>query len=236
MDYYSILGINNSATDNDIRKAYLKLAKKYHPDKCGSNEMFIQIKEAYNKLKNKEEEINYDMELHQNEFLNSVMNMLDGMELETFFGNVCVKEGELQFKTKINKIQEKKYIVKVSIKDLYNGKDKTLKIKEGTLKINMRDKNQIHYINNTKILIELKIKKNDEYYIEEGKLMCNRELLYTNLLKNFNEEIILPNKEKITVLCNGKDIVINNMIKEVKNKGINGGDLVIKYKLKIDMP
>lgn len=51
--YYAILGLNTSATQDDIKKAYRKLAMKYHPDRNSSPEaetIFKDIKEAYEKL------------------------------------------------------------------------------------------------------------------------------------------------------------------------------------------
>lgn len=54
-DYYSILGVNPYATDEDIKKAYKKLAIKYHPDKNPSKEAedkFREATEAYEVLKN----------------------------------------------------------------------------------------------------------------------------------------------------------------------------------------
>ena len=38
MDYYNILGVNKAATAQDIKRAYRKLAKEYHPDKSTGNE------------------------------------------------------------------------------------------------------------------------------------------------------------------------------------------------------
>ena len=53
-DYYSILGISRGASDDEIKKAYRKMALKYHPDKNSApqaEEMFKDIAEAYDVLK-----------------------------------------------------------------------------------------------------------------------------------------------------------------------------------------
>ena len=49
-DNYSLLGITRHASDSDVRAAYKKMAMKTHPDKGGSEEKFIQIKNAYEKI------------------------------------------------------------------------------------------------------------------------------------------------------------------------------------------
>ncbi len=60
-DYYSILGVSKSATQDEIKKAYRKLAHKYHPDKEGGDEQkFKEINEAYQVLGNKEKRAQYD--------------------------------------------------------------------------------------------------------------------------------------------------------------------------------
>ena len=40
MDYYSILGVSKSASDEDIRKAYKKASMQHHPDRGGNEEKF----------------------------------------------------------------------------------------------------------------------------------------------------------------------------------------------------
>jgi len=61
-DYYKILGVSPDASEEEIKKAYRKLAHKYHPDKKGgSEEKFKEINEAYQVLSDKEKRARYDM-------------------------------------------------------------------------------------------------------------------------------------------------------------------------------
>lgn len=60
-DYYSLLGVERQATDEDIKKAFRKLAHKYHPDKKDGDEVkFKEISEAYSVLSDKKRRQEYD--------------------------------------------------------------------------------------------------------------------------------------------------------------------------------
>ena len=63
-DYYEVLGVARNADDAAIKKAYRKLAKKYHPDMNKDNpsaeEKFKEVTEAYNILSDKEKRKLYD--------------------------------------------------------------------------------------------------------------------------------------------------------------------------------
>lgn len=62
-DYYSTLGVNKGASDDEIKSAYRQMAKKYHPDlnkTPEAAEKFKEINEAYSVLSDKQKRANYD--------------------------------------------------------------------------------------------------------------------------------------------------------------------------------
>src|SRR5271166_3095212 len=63
-DYYGMLGVSRDAKEDDIRKAYRKLARKYHPDlnpgDKASEEKFKQVQEAYDVLSDVKKRQVYD--------------------------------------------------------------------------------------------------------------------------------------------------------------------------------
>jgi len=62
-DYYGIMGLNKDATQDEIKRAYRKLACKYHPDvskEADAEARFKEVGEAYEVLKDPEKRVAYD--------------------------------------------------------------------------------------------------------------------------------------------------------------------------------
>ena len=68
-DYYEVLGLNKSASEADIKKAYHKMAKKYHPDvnkdDKQAEEKFKEVSEAYDTLSDQQKRARYDQFGHE---------------------------------------------------------------------------------------------------------------------------------------------------------------------------
>ncbi len=68
-DYYDRLGVSRTADDNEIKKAYRNLARKYHPDvnkEPGAEDKFKEINEAYSTLSDAQKRAQYDQMGHEN--------------------------------------------------------------------------------------------------------------------------------------------------------------------------
>ncbi|MBP3059275.1 molecular chaperone DnaJ [Texas Phoenix palm phytoplasma] len=92
-DYYEILGLTRNATEEDIKKAYKKLSKKYHPDVSKdpkSEEKFKEVQEAYHVLKDPNKRSSYDRfgNSNGNNFHQSGFQGFGGENMEFDFGDI----------------------------------------------------------------------------------------------------------------------------------------------------
>ena len=118
---YNILNIDTNASQADIKKAYRKLAMVNHPDKGGDAEKFKEITSAFEILGDENKRKHYDLVGDNDDNNLPDFHDLDPMNLfRSFFGGM-------------NMSQERKQIrcldINISLKDLYNGKTATFKIK-----------------------------------------------------------------------------------------------------------
>ena len=89
-DYYKTLGVQKNSSDTEIKKAYRKLAMKYHPDRNPgdktSEENFKEAKEAYEVLSNGQKRTAYDQFGHEG--LNTQSGMGGGFKTGDGFNDI----------------------------------------------------------------------------------------------------------------------------------------------------
>jgi len=117
--YYELLGVKNTATETEIKKAYRKKALKEHPDKGGDPEKFKDISKAHDTLMDSNKRAVYDK--YGEEDLNSKGGQPRPEEFfNTFFG----KDGKMGPK----KTKSVIHPVKCTLEELYQGKKMKVKI------------------------------------------------------------------------------------------------------------
>ena len=96
MDYYEVLGVSKTATQDEIKKAFHKLAHKYHPDKGGDEKKFKEINEAYQVLSDQQKRAQYDQygRVFENGQPGGGGNPFDGQGFNWAWGNGGQQEYE----------------------------------------------------------------------------------------------------------------------------------------------
>ena len=108
-NFYEILNIKQSANSSDIKSAYLKLIKKYHPDTYAGDKNFAKeqtelITEAYATLKDEEKRKVYDLSMPKKETKTKKVNVENFMKKVKFVNEKT--EEQKQAKTKKTKVQD----------------------------------------------------------------------------------------------------------------------------------
>ena len=136
-DYYEVLGIIKSASPEEIKKAYRKLALKYHPDRNKGNKeaeaKFKEASEAYHVLSDKGRRTNYNQFGHaafdgaggrggfSNFDFSSIFSDIFGSDSDSF-DNFFEGFGESRRRSSDFRGSDLRYDLSISLEDAYNGK------------------------------------------------------------------------------------------------------------------
>jgi molecular chaperone DnaJ len=146
-DYYEVLGVSKSASESEIKKAYRKMAIKYHPDKNPDNkeaeEKFKEAAEAYDVLSNAEKKQRYDQFGHAGMGNRGGFGGGGGMNMDDIFsqfGDIFGGGGGSPFDsffgggsrggTRRHKGSNLRIKLKLNLEEVANGVDKKIKVKK----------------------------------------------------------------------------------------------------------
>ena len=134
IDYYKVLGVTKSSTSVEIKKAYRKLALKYHPDKNqgdkSAENKFKEISESYDVLGDPEKKAKYDTYGHsRNSFSNSGFDFGGNASMEDLFGDFFNRSQHSRYRNHIKKGRNLRIKIGVSIDEIVRGVDKKVIIK-----------------------------------------------------------------------------------------------------------
>ena len=141
-DYYEVLGVSKSAQKDELKKAYRKMAIKYHPDKNPDNkeaeQKFKEAAEAYEVLSNEQKRQRYDQFGHAGMGGAAGGGGGGGMDMEdifSHFGDIFGGfgggfGGSRRGGRRVNKGSNLRIRVKLTLDEIANGAEKKLKVKK----------------------------------------------------------------------------------------------------------
>jgi molecular chaperone DnaJ len=117
-DYYEVLGLTKGASQDEIKKAYRKLAKELHPDKGGDEDKFKEVSEAYEVLSNDDKKEKYDRFGHNSDNRGNPDDMFRGFH--DIFGR-HFNQGHKQVRVG----ETLSLTVKLTLEEIFSGVNKT---------------------------------------------------------------------------------------------------------------
>lgn len=178
-DPYSVLGVSKSASEDEIKQAYRKLAKQHHPDRGGDENKFKAINEAYDYIKNPPPEEPYAQHTH------NPWDGFDDMFAQHFGGHNPFTQHRQRAEPRNASI---KVTVYVTLEDVYNSALKDIQVQySGTTKqVSIRipkgigDGTEVRYAGYGAdnypgqpghLFVTYRFKKHPEYDVEEFDLV-----------------------------------------------------------------
>jgi len=253
---YEILGISPNSTDEEIRKAYLKLARKYHPDRNKSEDAEIQFKKINNAYENicKKNTTNkpFLFSFTNNispEFKNLAEKIFTSDKCNSFYDKIS-KINDIFTKTSSEDIMSEIYNYSKFYNDKHSpSKEKTpVKLEKNddivyNVNISLEDiYNKVSKKINVKRMYKCRLCDAIGYTIDDNnkKHLCTqcKGVLYLPNFKEFSfssnqEEVIFENEGNEQIDFSPGDIVINIFPKKNENYIINDNNITIKKNISL---
>lgn len=191
INYYNILGIDRSASQDEIKKAYRKMASQHHPDKGGDTSMFQKIEEAYRILSDPQKKQEYDNPAQQ--FESFSFNFGADVFNNDIFSHIFGQRAGNPFTQQRNHRQLFRTQVSITLEDAYFGKMQTLKIQTPTdqkvinieVPKGVNEHTQLKYDNlldNAILIVEFRIQPHLKFDRKLNDLYCNHPISVLDLI------------------------------------------------------
>jgi curved DNA-binding protein len=203
MSHYQTLGISESASQEEIKQAYRKLAKEYHPDKnpdANTKAKFQQIQEAYSVLGDPNKKINYDRGRNNQSFQDILNNLKTNFagDFDSIFGN--------NFKNV--KGPDVKVTAQLSIYDIIHGAQRLFDMGYEKIPVNFpkgvkdgmvfryQNKGQWHQLNRTAprgdLIVTVTIIPHEQFIIQGNDIWLETNVRFYDMILGTTVEIDTP--------------------------------------------
>ena len=240
-EYYRVLGLTKSATDKEIKIAFRKLARKYHPDVNQNDEVlknkFLKVNEAYEVLSNKKTRKDYDEFGEKWKHADQLRSVRSGYNSNSFnmndlFSGIRNQNMNDIFTFNSNrqtyKTYKQKYDVFVTIEEIYTGAKKMLNLSiptktskniEVTIPKGVMEgqKIKLKIENDIELIVTIRIKKNKEFMINGENLTKIIKIPYIDMI--LGTEIMIESFKGSFMLTIPK-LTQNDQIFRIPNKGL----------------
>lgn len=204
MDPYNILGVDKTSSQDEIKKAYRRLAKEHHPDKNGGDDIrFKEIAEAYEKIGDESSRQKHDSASNFQNFdgfnFDGRVNMSD--LFDNIFGNAFNHKQS-------TKGQDLRLDLHISFDEAYsgtskqfpiNGQDIKIDLKPGLktgMKLRVSGKGQPHQYNSTlpngDLIIHIHVMHNSDWILQENDIWLEIDLPWHDIFLGTKVSINTP--------------------------------------------
>jgi DnaJ-class molecular chaperone len=194
-DHYQTLGVARTATPDEIKKSYRKLASQHHPDKGGDTATFQKIEEAYRILSDPNQRQQYDRPMPQGNPFKGFQQAPGGFnfnfngDMNDFFGQMFNQHNQRQH----NQQPAYRTSIHITLEQSYSGGSQSLRLQtpSSVYAVNVEipksviDGGQMRYDNlipNASLVVEFRVAPHLKFDRKGTDLYCNQQVSVLDLI------------------------------------------------------